>query len=99
MYLKKEPVQYEDMELKDIINPRSNKIILLDNNFTQDPNMIEKCKEIIDRKLEVDLNQGVNVRVMTDKKAYWDDGCSAFFERTDGDTEFKIVKVNTLYSR
>lgn len=68
---KKEPIQYEDMSLNQIINPKSKKVILLDNNFTQDPNMIEKCKEISQRNLEIDLNQGVNIRVMTDEKAYW----------------------------
>lgn len=68
---KKEPFQYEDMSLDQIINPKSNKIILLDNNFTEDPNMIEKSKEIIERNLEVDLSQGVNIRIITDDQAYW----------------------------
>lgn len=66
-----EPVSCKDQEIKDIINPKSNKIILLDNNFTQDPDMEEKSKEIAERGLEVDICQGVNVRIMTDEKAHW----------------------------
>lgn len=68
---KKEGLLKQYREIKDIINPKSNKLILLDNNFTEDPLMIEKCKEIKDRNLIVDLCQGVNIRVMTEEKAYW----------------------------
>ncbi|NDL68507.1 radical SAM protein [Clostridiales bacterium F-3ap] len=56
-------------EIKDIINPRSNVITMLDNNFTADPLMIEKCQEIKERGLIVDLTQGIDVRLITDEKA------------------------------
>lgn len=56
-------------EIKDIINPRSNVITLLDNNFTADPLMIDKCREIKERGLIVDITQGIDVRLMTDEKA------------------------------
>ena len=62
----KEGVLKQDTELKDIINPRSNVIILHDNNLTADPNCIDKLHEIRDRKLIVDINQGCDVRLMTD---------------------------------
>ena len=39
---KKEPIEYEDMTLDQIINPKSNKVILLDNNFTEDENTIRR---------------------------------------------------------
>lgn len=67
----KEGYIHQYREIKDIINPKSNKLVLLDNNFTEDPNMIEKAKEIIQRDLIVDLCQGVNIRVMTEERAYW----------------------------
>ena len=54
-----------DMAIKDIINPRSNIIILHDNNITADPDCIDKLHEIRDRKLIVDINQGCDVRLMT----------------------------------
>lgn len=55
-------------EIKDIINPKSNVITLLDNNFTADPLMIDKCKEISERDLVVDLTQGIDVRLLTPEK-------------------------------
>lgn len=62
---KKEGEFRQDQEIKDIINPRSNVIILHDNNLTADPNCIEKLHEIRDRNLIVDIDQGCDVRLMT----------------------------------
>lgn len=52
-----------------LINPKSNVLILLDNNFTADPDCIEKLHEIRDRGLVVDITQGIDVRLMTPEKA------------------------------
>ena len=62
---KKEGVFRQDSEIKDIINPRSNIIILHDNNLTADPYCIDKLHEIRDRNLIVDIDQGCDVRLMT----------------------------------
>lgn len=62
---KKEGEFRKDQEIKDIINPRSNVIILHDNNITADPYCIDKLNEIRDRKLIVDINQGCDIRLMT----------------------------------
>jgi hypothetical protein len=51
--------------INELINPRSNVIILLDNNLTADPDVIEKLHEIRDRGLIVDITQGIDVRLMT----------------------------------
>lgn len=67
---RKEGSLRQDTEIKDIINPRSNVIILHDNNLTADPNCIGKLNEIRDRGLTVDINQGCDVRLMTDEIAY-----------------------------
>ncbi len=56
-------------EIKDLINPRSNVLILHDNNITADPYCIDKLHEIKDRRLIVDINQGCDVRLMTDEIA------------------------------
>ena len=53
-------------EIKDLINPKSNILILHDNNITADPLCIDKLHEIRDRKLVVDINQGCDVRLITD---------------------------------
>lgn len=62
---KKEGEFRQDQEIKDIINPRSNVIIINDNNITADPYCIDKLHEIRDRNLIVDINQGYDVRLMT----------------------------------
>lgn len=66
---KKEGKLRADTDIKDIINPKSNVIILHDNNFTADPHVIDKLHEIRDRGLVVDINQGCDVRIMTEEKA------------------------------
>ena len=40
-----------------------NVLILHDSNFTADPYCIDKLKEIKERKLIVDINQGCDVRL------------------------------------
>lgn len=52
-------------ELKDIINPRSDVLILLDNNLTADPNCVDKLHEIRDRGLTVSITQGIDIRLVT----------------------------------
>lgn len=62
---KKEGKFRQETPIADIINPRSNVIILNDNNLTADPDVIDKLHEIRDRNLIVDINQGIDVRLMT----------------------------------
>lgn len=61
----KEGAFRQDSEIRDLINPRSNILILHDNNITADPFCIDKLHEIRDRKLIVDINQGCDIRLMT----------------------------------
>ena len=63
---KKEGQFKQVAEIKDLINPKSNILILHDNNLTADPNCIEKLKEIRDRKLIIDINQGCDVRLVNE---------------------------------
>lgn len=65
MVPKKEGCFRQDSEIKDIINPRCNALVLSDNNLTADPYCIDKLHEIRDRKLIVDINQGCDIRLMT----------------------------------
>lgn len=57
-------------EIADLLNPKSNVLVLHDNNLTADPDCIDKLYEIRDRKLIVDINQGCDVRLMTDEVAF-----------------------------
>jgi hypothetical protein len=61
----KEGDLHQVAEIKDLLNPRSNVLILLDNNLTADPDVIDKLHEIRDRGLVVDITQGIDVRLMT----------------------------------
>lgn len=49
----------------ELVNPRSNVVIILDNNFTADPDVLEKLREIRDRQLVIDITQGIDIRTMT----------------------------------
>lgn len=62
---RKEGKLHQVAEVKDLINPRSNVVILLDNNLTADPDCIDKLHEFRDRGLTVDITQGIDVRLMT----------------------------------
>lgn len=55
--------------VSDIINPRSNKVILLDNSLPTHPDALEIFKEIRERKLVVDITQGIDVRRLTPEMA------------------------------
>lgn len=53
-------------EIRDLLNPKSNILVLHDNNLTADPYCVDKLHEIRDRGLTVDINQGCDVRLMTE---------------------------------
>lgn len=55
--------------ISDLVNTKSNVLILLDNNITADPDIIDKLHEIRDRGLIVDITQGIDVRLMTSEIA------------------------------
>lgn len=52
-------------ELDDILNPASNRLILLDNNLGASPSGVAVLEEIARRNLVVDITNGVDVRLMT----------------------------------
>lgn len=66
-YVPKKEGKFRDVaEIKDLINPKSNILILHDNNLTADPFCIDKLQEIRDRKLKLDINQGCDVRLVNE---------------------------------
>lgn len=52
-------------DLDEIINPASNRLILLDNNLTAAPDGVAVLEEIARRNLVVDITQGIDVRLLT----------------------------------
>ncbi len=65
----KEPEFKRVGEIADILNPRSNVLVLLDNNPLALPEASELLQEMRERQLVVDLAQGIDVRLMTDEIA------------------------------
>ncbi len=61
----KEGAFHQVANIGELLNPKSNVLILMDNNLTADPDVIEKLHEIRDRKLIVDITQGIDVRLLT----------------------------------
>lgn len=53
-------------EISDLLNPKSNILILHDNNLSADPDCVVKLREIRDRKLIVDINQGIDIRLLNE---------------------------------
>lgn len=62
---RKEGCFHHVADIGTLLNPKSNVLILHDNNFTADPDCILKLQEIKQRGLVVDINQGCDVRLMT----------------------------------
>lgn len=67
---RKEGYLRQENKISEIINPRSNFITLYDNNFTADPECLDKLAEIKERGLTVDLSQGVDIRLISDEIAH-----------------------------
>ena len=59
----------EKHSIKHLIHPNHKKVILWDNNFIANRNKYEILDELLELKLEVDFNQGLDARLITDKFA------------------------------
>lgn len=66
---KKEGSIKEHAEISEFYIPKWQKLRLLDNNFLQSPNWHQKLNEIIARKIRVDFNQGLDIRLIDHEKA------------------------------
>ena len=63
----KEGKQEQVAELKDLINPKSNIVTLLDNNLTSDPLGLAKLREARELGLVLNITQGLDVRTISDE--------------------------------
>jgi hypothetical protein len=66
---KKEGKIKEHTEVKEFKNPKSDIVILLDNNFLALPSHIEKLKHYISKGWIMDFNQGLDLRLINDENA------------------------------
>lgn len=65
---RKEGKARANMDIEEIANGRK-KVILMDNNILASEYGIEQIKKIIDLKIRVDFNQGLDARLVTDEVA------------------------------
>lgn len=71
--------------------PKWRKIRLLDNNFLQSPKWYQNLREIIARKIRVDFNQGLDIRLVDQENARWLAKCRY------SDTDFKEPRLRFAF--
>ncbi len=59
----------EHAEVEEFLNPESNIVILLDNNFLALPSHIKKLQKYIDKGWRMDFNQGLDTQLVNDENA------------------------------
>lgn len=59
----------EHAEVEEFLNPKSNLVILLDNNFLALPSHINKLQKYIDKGWRMDFNQGLDIRLINKENA------------------------------
>jgi hypothetical protein len=62
---KKEGDMNQVARIGDLLNPKSSRLVLLDNNLTAAPNVVDMLTEMAERKLQVNITQGMDIRRMT----------------------------------
>lgn len=66
---KKEGYLHKVNDLSSLINPRSNIVTIMDANLTANPDVLDILDEVIERKLVINLTQGLDIRTMTPELA------------------------------
>lgn len=64
---------------------RHSRIMLLDNNLLAAPNCKETLEGLAKEGPRVDFNQGLDIRLLDDEKAYWLSKVQAYFLSSSGD--------------
>ncbi|MCK4464844.1 MAG: radical SAM protein [Bacteroidales bacterium] len=59
----------EHAEVEEFLNPKSDIVILLDNNFLALPSHIKKLQKYIDKGWKMDFNQGLDIRLINKENA------------------------------
>ncbi len=59
----------EHAKVEEFLNPKSNVVVLLDNNFLALPSHIKKLQKYIDKGWRMDFNQGLDIRLVNVENA------------------------------
>lgn len=57
--------------IREIVNPKSKFVVLLDNNFLANPDWASRALEIEDNNLQVNFSQGLDIRLVDEVVASW----------------------------
>ena len=55
--------------MEEFLNPKSNIVVLLDNNFLALPSHIKKLQKYISKSWKIDFNQGLDIRLINKENA------------------------------
>ena len=66
---KKEGPIRDNAPITEFLHPEHNKLILLDNNFLASPKWKSNLEYLIDNKIKVNFNQGLDARILTEEHA------------------------------
>lgn len=69
VHIKEGKPKQTGLKVKDLVNPLSNFVILLDNNFFANPRWPEHIGEISELGLRVNFSQGIDIRIMKQEMA------------------------------
>ena len=58
-------------DIREFFNPSFKRLLLLDNNIFASPNCVETFKNLIELQVETDINQGMDIRLLTDELVYY----------------------------
>lgn len=59
----------EHAEVEEFLNPKSDIVVLLDNNFLALPSHIKKLEKYVDKGWKMDFNQGLDIRLINEENA------------------------------
>jgi len=59
----------EHAEIEEFLNPKSNIVVLLDNNFLALPSHVKKLQKYIKKGWRIDFNQGLDIRLINKENA------------------------------
>ena len=65
----KEGMIREHAEIEEFLNPKSNIVVLLDNNFLALPSHVKKLQKYIKKGWQMDFNQGLDARLVNKENA------------------------------
>lgn len=87
----KEGLICDNMHVSDFMHPEHKKVVILDNNFLASPSYKENFEYLIDNKIRVNFNSGLDIRLIDE------DNAKLIKETKIRDWKFKTTKYTFAY--